>query len=162
MSFNWSHSYPRVRQGRLVSAPLWSGLVVSSPGRVSGVALVCFRDGRALQQLPDAAEGHAERTNQHEGEIINESGVMRVQNERHGYVELEPIGKQAGDEDHGVPGAGVPQMQPQGVGQAEQAYELGLGVDQLPNDVAGLGAAVRDEPKGPCPPPAADEVPVGA
>ena len=36
---------------------------------------------------------------------------------------------------------------PQGVGQAEQAYELGLSVDQLPNDLAGLGAAIRDEPK---------------
>ena len=91
------------------------------------MTLVCWRDGPALQQLPGATEGHAERTNQHEGEIINEFGLMRVQRERDGYVELEPIGEQAGDEDHGVPGAGAPQMQPQGVVQAEDRHDGGAG-----------------------------------
>ncbi len=50
----------------------------------------------------------------------------------------------------------------QRVGQAQQAHELGLGVDQLPKDLVGLGAAIRDKPKRPAPPSAADEVAVGA
>jgi hypothetical protein len=77
----------------------------------------------ALHELPRSAECYREAPNQYEGEIIDQIDVMGMQNERYGYAQFGPIGKQAQSKNKIVPCAGMSQMQSQRVIQAEDGHD---------------------------------------
>jgi hypothetical protein len=47
---------------------------------------------------------------------------MRVQDERNGYAKFDPIGEDAGSENHDVPGAGSTQVQMHRVVEADNRH----------------------------------------